>query len=74
MHFKNVEFRLANNFNGRTIGFHDFGKDLVEKSFCSVECLREYILTKLSGQSSADKYFMPGEQVGADSPQGLVGK
>jgi hypothetical protein len=80
MHFRDVTFRLANkNFTekypvGYTIGFRDFTGELKDRVFCSAECLEDYLTRKITGRSSNDRYFFPGDQVGADSPQGKVGK
>jgi hypothetical protein len=80
MHLRDVTFRMANkNFTekyevGYAIGSRDFTDELKDRIFCAPYCLENYLTTKITGQSSSDRYFFPGSQVGTDSPQGKVGK
>ena len=74
-HFRDVLIRRSNGKKiGRTIGFGEL--ELKDKTFCSIDCMKDFIETKaeLGDFGLRGDYYLPGEQVGADSPQGTVGK
>jgi hypothetical protein len=76
IHMRDILVRQSNgngNMMKRTIGYRELNKELNGKTVCSFPCFHQ-LLSNIGDPWERRQYFIPGEQVGNDSPQGPIGK